>query len=81
MNELSPGMIAVLEAYLAPFIPADTYDADIDTLISTEIIVADLGDAADLTINGVADYMATHEFRYHCIHDDGISGWVLRRRK
>lgn len=81
MNELTPGMIAVLMAYLAPFEPSDTYDNNTDRLLSTEIIISDLGDAADLNMNPVADFMAGQGYRYHCIHDDGISGWILRPKK
>ena len=80
MNELTPGMIEILKAYLAPFAPADTYNDSTDRLVSTEIIVSELVDAADLSLNPVADYMAQNGFRYHCIHSDGISGWILRLR-
>ena len=30
--------------------------------------------------NEVANYMATSGFRYHFIHSDGISGWILRKK-
>lgn len=81
MNELTPGMAEVINAYLAPFEPAESFNADTDRLISTEIIIAEVGDGADIEMNLLADYMAGRGFHYHCIHDDGISGWILRPRQ
>ena len=81
MNALTPGMLEVLGAYLAPFIPADTYNDDTDRLLSTEIIIGDLEDAATLSMNDVADYMVARGYHYHCLHDDGIAGWILRPKR
>lgn len=76
-SHLTPGQTEILRAYLAPFSPSAEYNPDTDRLLSTEIILADLGDAAEFDLNPVADFLVAQGYRYHCLHADGISGWIL----
>jgi hypothetical protein len=79
MNDnLTPGMIAALEGYLAPYMPADEYNDETDMLISTGIIITTLDDAVDLEMNPVADYMAERGFKYYFVEKDCVDGWILR---
>ena len=78
MNELTPGMEAVLSAYVADFTPSEVYDDNIDVLEPTEAIINNLSGAVDLEPNTVADFLASRGFRYKVIHSDGVSGWIFR---
>ena len=77
---VKPGLKAAMNGYLAGFEPAETYNADTDMLVSSEQIVYELESVYDAEINEIANYIAAAGYRYHFIHADGISGWILRKR-
>ena len=77
---IKPGLKAAMDGYLHDFEPAETYNADTDILVTSETIVFELEPVYDAETNEVANYMATSGFRYHFIHSDGISGWILRKK-
>ena len=77
---VKPGMKAAMDGYLADFEPAETYNRDTDILVSSEILVNELEPVYEATINEVSNYMAACGYRYHFIHADDISGWILRKK-
>lgn len=77
---VKPGMKAAMDGYLADFEPAETYNRDTDILVSSEILVNELEPVYDATVNEISNYMAACGYRYHFIHADDISGWILRKR-
>ena len=77
---VKPGMKAAMDGYLADFEPAETYNRDTDILVSSEILVNELEPVYDATVNEISNYMAASGYRYHFIHADDISGWILRKR-
>lgn len=74
------GLKAAMDGYLAGFEPAETYNAETDILVSTESMVFELEPVYDAETNEIANYMATAGYRYHFIHADCISSWILRKR-
>ena len=77
---VKPGLKAAMDGYLADFEPAANYTPDTDILVSSETIVYELEPVYDADTNEIANYMAASGYRYHFIHADGISGWILRKR-
>ena len=77
---VKPGMKAAMDGYLADFEPTETYNRDTDILVSSEILVNELEPVYDATVNEISNYMAACGYRYHFIHADDISGWILRKR-
>ena len=77
---IKPGLKAAMNGYLADFEPAETYNAETDMLVSSEQIVYELESVYDAEINEIANYMASAGYRYHFVHADSISGWILRKR-
>ena len=77
---VKPGLKAAMDGYLADFTPTDYYDHALDVLVSSETIVYELEPVYDADTNEIANYMAASGYRYHFIHADGISGWILRKR-
>lgn len=77
---VKPGLKAAMDGYLVGFEPAETYNAETDILVSTESMVLELEPVYDAETNEIANYMATAGYRYHFIHADCISGWILRKR-
>ena len=77
---VKPGLKAAMDGYLAGFEPAETYNAETDILVSTESMVLELEPVYDAETNEIANYMATAGYRYHFIHADCISSWILRKR-
>ena len=77
---IKPGLKAAMDGYLADFEPAANYCADTDMLVSSEQIVYELESVYDAEINEIANYVASAGYRYHFIHADCISGWILRKR-
>ena len=77
---VKPGMKVAMDGYLADFEPAETYNRDTDILVSSEILVNELEPVYEATINEVSNYMAACGYRYHFIHADDISGWILRKK-
>ncbi len=76
--DLTPAMQNVLDAYLAEYVPSETYDENIDRLISTDIIIGDLLGSMDFEFNPVGEYLYEKGFRYFCNPRDGIHGWIMR---
>ena len=77
---IKPGLKAAMDGYLADFEPAANYTPDTDMLVSSETIVYELESVYDAEINEIANYMASAGYRYHFVHADCISGWILRKR-
>ena len=77
---IKPGLKAAMDGYLDDFEPAANYCADTDMLVSSEQIVYELESVYDAEINEIANYVASAGYRYHFIHADCISGWILRKR-
>lgn len=78
MNYLTYGQRVILDGYLDRLNPQFVYDEDTCILIPTCAIIEDLACAALFDINAVADYMAEKGYSYHCIHADGVSGWLVQ---
>ena len=76
---VKPGLKAAMDGYLADFEPTETYNPETDILVTSECIVYELEPVYDADTNEVANFMAASGYRYHFIHADGISGWILRK--
>ena len=77
---MNPGQTAILDAWLAQYEPADTFDTNLDHVLTTENILAELSDMADFEANEVADHIAEAGFRFkpddiYCHH-----GWIFRKK-
>lgn len=75
---MTPGQIAILDAWLSQYSPSETFDTTLDHVHTTEEIVADLSDMADWELNEVADHIAAAGFRFHANCVAGPHGWILR---
>lgn len=76
-HKLSIGELAVVDAYLASFSPADSYDPEKHILLDTQSMVLEMTPMCDIDPNFLADHLAEKGFRPHFIPDDGISGWIF----
>lgn len=79
---MTAGQTAILDGWLAQFIPADPDDFtdELDMVFTTEQITSDLSDMAEWDLNETADYIAEKGFRFlpevpGCVH-----GWVFRKK-
>ena len=75
---MNAGQIAILDAWLAQYEPTDSFDTNLDHVLTTENIISELSDMADWDVNEVAEHIATAGFRFkpdclECNH-----GWILR---
>ena len=75
---MRPGHKAILDAFLSLYVPADSYDGDLDHVFTTEQIVADFGDMADWDTNEVADYIAEAGFKVRTPLIGIPHGWIFR---
>lgn len=77
LRQLTPGQKAVVDAYLANFSPAESYNFDRDTLVDTQTMILDMGTMCNFDENMLCDYLASLGFRAHYEKDDALSGWIL----
>ncbi len=72
------GHKAILDAFLSQYVPADTYDGNLDHVFTTEQIVADLSDMAEWDLNEVTDYIAEAGFKVQPPLIGIPHGWIFR---
>lgn len=72
------GQIAVLDAWLSQYVPTDSFDRELDIVISTGNIIYELSDMANWDVNEVTDHIAKAGFFFR--PDDHLfgHGWMLR---
>lgn len=78
IRELTTGQKAVVDAYLANYEPARTYDYDAHVLIDTQTMILQMGTMCNFDENMLCDYLAEKGFHAHFTTDDALSGWILK---
>ena len=78
LRQLTAGQKAVVDAYLADYASADTYDPELDTLVDTQTMIMEMGSMCNFDENMLCDYLASLGYRTAFIHKDCICGWILR---
>ena len=78
---LTAGQKAVVDAYLAMYEPSPTFDHDRDTLVDTQTLILEMDSMCSLDENALCDYLVSLGYCARYVHDDAISGWILRKTK
>ena len=78
LNLLSEGQKAVVDAYLANYEPADTYDHEAHILVDTQTMILHMGTMCRFGENMLCDYLAQKGFRAHYEDKDAICGWIMK---
>lgn len=78
---MNAGQLAILDAWLAQYEPAETFDTNLDHVFTTENIISELSDMADWDVNEVADHIATAGFSFKPDCFECNHGWILRMKK
>lgn len=75
---MNAGQIAVLEAWLSQYEPAEEFDTRKVHVLTTQNIIAEIDDMADFDANEVAEYLANAGFKVKCDNVECRHGWILK---
>lgn len=81
LRQLTAGQKAVVDAYLAYFEPAETYDANTCVLVDTQTMMLEMGTMCRFDENMLCDYLKSLGYIAHYVKDDALSGWILKETK
>jgi len=79
-NALSIGQRTIVDGYLRPFEPSDSYEPTECTIMDSESIVLELNHMCDLDCTALADYLASLGFKVYADINDSSIGWILKEK-
>jgi len=79
-STLSIGQKAIIDGYLMPFEPSETYEPESCTIMDTESIILELNHMCDFDSVFLADYLASLGFKVYADLDDSTIGWLLKEK-
>ena len=77
-NTATTTIQTILEGYLSEYAPATAADADGIHVVSSQEIILDLADMADISLNDLAASMA--RLGYSAARRDGKVGWLIKAK-